>query len=293
MKDKIREILMRCGACAVGFAKAEPVEPQIFSRFREWLLRGDHAEMRYMENHEALRQDPRLLLPDARSIIVAAFPYGPSPAHGISAYACYPDYHDTLRKLLQAALAEFPSDANYRICIDSAPILERYWAWKSGIGIIGLNGALIVPGVGNRVFLTEIITTLPLEADTPLSEGCGNCGACMRACPTGALTPEGINCNRCLSYLTIEHRGEWTEQEHLAAMCTEAGRSTLFGCDRCMEACPWNVSDETGVGEQLESVVTLTKEDILNMSEKEFSRRFKGTSLKRAKYAGLVRNALL
>ena len=164
MKEEIRKILLEGGACAVGFAKAAEVDPGEWELFEEWLSRGRHAGMEYMRNHPQIRRDPRLLLEGANSIISIAFNYrgDTAPNSPVASYALGDDYHDVLRDLLNRCLNSFPTDAGYRICIDSAPILERYWARKAGVGFIGDNGALIVPGAGSMVFLAEIVTPLPL-----------------------------------------------------------------------------------------------------------------------------------
>lgn len=170
--------------------------------------------------------------------------------------------------------------------------MERYWAVKAGLGFIGDNGALIVPGIGNQVFLAEIITTHELEPTAPFEGECCHCGACRRACPTGALREDGtIDCNRCLSYLTIEHRGEWTDPVHIEAMRTPGARNTLFGCDRCLTVCPHNNPSAQrcpAMPSPLQEIVTLTAEDILNSDPTTLTKRLRGSCLKRAKTTGLT-----
>ena len=303
MKEEIRKLLLDAGACAVGFSKAGEVDSGEWSRFESWLMQGRHAGMEYMRDHAAIRRDPRLLLDGAHTVISIAFNYrGEStPRSPIAAYALGDDYHDVLRNLLRQCLEHFPKEAGYRICIDSAPILERYWARKAGIGIIGDNGALIVPGAGSMVFLAEIITTLELEPDMEWTRGCGSCGACRRSCPTGALSFSGdaIDCNRCLSYLTIEHRGDWTEQVHLDALtaASSKGRTPLFGCDRCLAVCPHNrgkvrAATIPGLSPRKE-ILAITPEDILSMEQSDFSTTFRRSPIKRGRFDGLRRNALM
>lgn len=314
MKAEIFNSLRQAGACAVGVATAEPVSADIWRRFDGWLGAERNAGMSYMANHSEIRRDPQLLLDGARSIICIAFPYyrgelrDPSLPE-ISYYALFSDYHDWVRSLIRnSGVGELlgREGTDWRICIDSAPIMERYWAWRAGLGIIGDNGALIVPGAGNRVILAEIISTLDLEPDKPIHGDCGHCGHCRDVCPTGALQPDGtIDCNRCLSYLTIEHRGEWTDPVHREAVSTTAGRHTLFGCDRCMAACPHNrhankqsdqysgqVADYGASPQPLPQIVNLTPKQILDSNPETLSRLLKGTCLKRAKPADLRRNAL-
>lgn len=173
-----------------------------------------------------------------------AFPYGltceeQAPPAGVSIYARGEDYHNVLKHRIGEVTNSLFSTGEWRVCVDSAPLPERYWAWKSGIGYLADNGALTVPGIGPEVFLAELLLIGDYEADKPLEMECRHCGACRRACPTGAMQADGtIDCRRCLSYLTIEHRGSWSDTEALKAMATDAGHLTIFGCDRCIAACP-------------------------------------------------------
>lgn len=304
----VKEALRQVGALAVGVAEACPVCDAAFQAFRAWLEAHHEAGMTYMRNHMEIRRDPRLLLEGTRSVICMAFPYGAGerdPAlPRISAYALIPDYHDEIRRRIRASqvsdiLGEEGRD--WRICVDSAPIMERYWAQEAGVGVIGDNGMLIVPNHGNRVFLAEIVTTVVLPPDGPIyalpgvSDGCGHCGLCGKACPTGALMQGGIiDCDRCISYLTIEHRGGWNDPRHIAAMHTPAGRRTLFGCDRCAEACPHNRAGDSfiPVAEPLSSIENLTAQDIMTLPPDQLAVCLRRSALKRAKRDGLLRNAL-
>lgn len=304
LREEIKSALREAGAVAVGVARAEEVEERAVESYAAWLGSGGAAGMAYMHNHLEIRRDPRLLLEGARSVVCMAFSYRTGRVRDpelprISAYALLPDYHDWIKRNIRMSgvgvlLGEEGRD--WRICVDSAPMMERYWAVKAGVGILGENGAVIVPGVGSEVFLAEIVTTLDLEADEPLGGDCGKCGRCRAACPTGALQENGtLDCGICLSYLTIEHRGDWTEERQKAAMGTAAGRSTLFGCDRCIAACPHNKKPGT-VARNLpavsEGVIGLTAGDIIHSEAAALSARLKGSCLKRAKREGLLRNAL-
>lgn len=251
-RQEIKDRLKDSGALAVGFAQASEVDPGVYDRWLRWIKEGRHAGMKYMELHGAVRKDPRLLLEGARSIISMAFSYN-SETHRdprlprISKYAFLPDYHDWIKKRIrQSGVADLLGEEHreWRICVDTAPIFERYWAQRAGIAFIGHNGNAVVPGAGGEVFLAEIICTAEFEYDNPLQIDCGSCMKCVGICPTGALGKErDIDCNRCISYLTIEHSGPWTEEVHREAMQTEAGRNTLFGCDRCVAVCPHNQPD--------------------------------------------------
>ena len=307
----IRRSLLEAGAIAVGYADAKGVEPSAIDAYKQWLDRGNHAGMAYMERHGELRADPRGLLPEARSVIACAFPFAPASEDDIApgriaAYAYGLDYHDVLRGRLQKAIRKIDpsSEAEWRICIDSAPIPERYWAQKAGIGFIGRNGAIIIPGHGSMVFIALILTSLTLPASSPINEKCLGCRRCLEACPGKAIADDGtVDSRRCLSYLTIEHRGPWISPEALSTVSTPAGRQCLFGCDICLRVCPHNrqipsstiaefyplptlkdLVEETGGPEKLQN-------RCLTMTQEEFSRLFKGSPIKRAKLAGLHRNA--
>lgn len=292
-----------CGACAVGTAVAGPVEQRVADNFESWLASGHNGGMGYMSNWREIRMDPRLLLEGARSVICTAFAY-PSSSGPIASYALGEDYHVVLRKVLEYAVERMRAvyGGEYRICVDSAPILERYWAEKCGVGFRGCNGLIIVPGIGSRVFLAEIVTTLSLPATPPLEYSCcADCRRCQQSCPAGALQADGtVDARRCLSYLTIEHRGEWDETG-AAAMATPAGRATLYGCDICQRVCPRN-SDAEASGlsaekirpefEPRSEVTALTAQMVAEMTQEEFSWIFRGSPIKRAKLAGLRRNAM-
>lgn len=302
MKSEIRDILLRSGAVAVGFAEAGEVEDCAQEEYRRWLEAGCHASMEYMEAHFGLRRDPRLLLQGAATVISLAFSYLPAERRDdsggyIACYAYGKDYHKALRKLLKAPLAEISAayGGEYRICIDSAPIMERYWAERSGIGFRGCNGALIVPGHGSMVFLAEILTTLEIVPDE-LSEGkCLDCGRCVAVCPGRALDGSGtVDSRRCINYLTIEHKGEWLDPEARETMNTPEGRETLFGCDRCLRVCPYNRDlPPTEINEfrLCEPARSLSRDSISSMTEEEFERLIVGTPVRRAGYSGLRRNA--
>lgn len=291
-KEELRKLLTDAGAEAVGFAAAEAVGKQEKSAYRAFLASGRHAHMAYLERNADLRRDPRTLLEGARTIISLAFSYWPGEETArkapVALYALGRDYHKALRSALRPACRELESryGCQTRICVDSAPIAERYWAWKAGLGVRGLNGCLILPGKGSFAVLAEILTTLEIEPDETLAGDCGRCGACLRACPTGALGSDGIDARKCLSYLTIEHKGDWPEGID--------GQGSLFGCDRCQSACPHN---RKPAGARLRDfsprpeVLALTAEECLKLSSEEFAARFAGSPLGRAGAEGLRRNA--
>lgn len=305
MKEEIRGILSDTGAVAVGFARAERVSLEAENNFDEWLASGSHAGMEYMANHRELRLDPRTLLEGTRTVISLAYSFAPQsfrdPSKGIIAcYAYFRDYHDVLRKLLKKTVKELEEKygGSYRICIDSAPVMERYWAVKSGIGKRGWNGSVIVPQAGSLCFLAEILTTLEIAPDQPQGEKCLECGACKKGCPGHAIGENGtIDSRRCISYLTIEHRGEWTSPEALETMSTPIGRNTIFGCDHCLRVCPHNhaavpISTTATLSPipTIPSILTISRSDIARMTEEDFAKTFQGSPIRRAKLSGLLRN---
>ena len=247
LNERLSEVLEETGAVAFGISPLHPVEDQEWKYFLRWIDAGMHAGMKYMENYPEIRRDPRLLIPGAQSIISIAFNYRqPNPFSGIATYALGKDYHKAIRRRLKKVVGAVKQEfgGEWRICIDSAPVLERYWARKCGVGErSGIHGNIIVPGVGSMVFLAELVTTLPLEPysshffetnrDTPetIEDPLSDCTVCKN----GALQPGGLldSC-RCINYLTIEHKGEFDDDQKKLA-----GQS-IFGCDRCLRIAPEN-----------------------------------------------------
>jgi len=233
------------GFVAIGFS--HPGRPMFFDQFRAWIAGGKHGEMAWIERHMPLREDPARLFEDCRTVITLAFPYSPNKpstpdGFSVARYA-EPnriDYHRRLRelgKILAGTIKEQYPGTKTRVCVDSAPILERSFAYSSGIGFIGKNNMLIVPGHGSYLFLLEVLSTalLPYPKTEVMKNGCGSCRLCLDACPTGALEgPFTLNAAKCLSYLTIEHRGV-VDGETARKM-----GDCFFGCDICQEVCPLN-----------------------------------------------------
>lgn len=300
----IGKIITATGASAFGVSPAMEVPEYISQAYRDWLTEGRQAGMAYMERNLEVRDDPRLLLEGAKSVISIAYSYRQPPCKEreglpyVAAYALGSDYHDVLREKLRPVVEALSKNygAVSRICIDSAPIHERYWAVRSGIGERCANGAVYVPGIGSEVFLAEIITTLELQETDGTrggkERGCNGCGVCRMICPGKAIMEDGtIDSRRCINYMTIEHRGDFTE-EHKGILRKTRG-VTLFGCDRCLQVCPLNRNQEPTSIEELrmrEVFRSLTAEKIMAMEQEEFSHRFKGSPLKRAKLVGLRRN---
>lgn len=293
LKEILRERFIQAGAVAVGFAKAEPVAEPAIASFQHWLQEGKHGALSYMENYPILRFNPTELLPGAHTIVSIAWPYLPPIMRKdslpfIARYAYAPDYHKSIRRIIKPIIKEIDKyqDAKWRICVDSAPVMERYWAVRSGVGFTGRNGCLIVPGYGSWVFLSELLTTLSLEADTPCIDNCRGCGACIKSCPTGALkVGNSPDCRLCLSALTIEQPGH--------APQLPPDQRTLAGCDRCQEVCPHNRSAKP---HQIEAfmpspqLLELSPAQIQEMSQDEFHTKFSGSALSRIGPEGLRAN---
>lgn len=293
LSAQIKEKAFELGFDACGIAKVAPIDTEA-AFFDRWIAMGCHAEMRYMENNRHVRFNPEGLVEGARSIISVALNYYPAsklPADAphIAYYAYGKDYHLVVKNKLRE-LWQFVSiigGGKARVFTDSAPILERYWAWKAGLGWIGKNTNLIIPGKGSFFFLGEVVTTLELDSDTPQQNRCGSCTRCLDACPTGALqAPRHLNASLCLSYLTIENRGEIPSRE-----AARLG-NRLYGCDTCQEVCPWNrFAQPTQVQAFRPSpaLLALKKEDLKNFSRDDYNRIFAQSAVKRAKYEGIIR----
>jgi len=294
---------LRARAVELGFDRfgiASLDRPAPADVLGSWLAAGRHAGLRYLARHPEVRCDPRRLLPGAACLISVALNYqraeaGRAEASGLSArvarFAQGLDYHEILRgRLMQLSgeLWRWVPDARWRVAVDTAPLLERHWAAAAGLGWIGRNGSLIVPGLGSWVVLGELLCDLPLPADAPLPSRCGTCRRCLEACPGGALSEAApLDARRCVSYWTVEHRGPFPE----------AGRPRLtpwlFGCDLCQEACPFN-RDAPGTREaawaEAPPWVDWDRARWQRLNAEAFERIFGRTPLARAGFEGLRRN---
>lgn len=257
MLADIRREVFAVGAYACGVVRAMPVTAEAVARYEEWLADGNAGNMDYLGRYGEVRRDPRLLLDGegARTLIVTLFAYQDNvhPAEGvpyIAHYALGQDYHDVLRRRLKTVIGQLRPrfGGKWRVCVDSAPLMERYWAARAGLGVIGDNGCLIVPGVGANFFIATIVTTAQMPTDDPVegTSHCLGCGRCVRACPTGALRGDGsVDARRCISYLTIE--------SHDDIPADIPTGNTLYGCDVCRRACPLACcKTDIGQGRQLE-----------------------------------------
>ena len=285
----------RLGFLSCGISKAEFLEEEA-SRFEAWLKAERNGKMGYMENHFDKRLDPRLLVPGAKSMISVLLNYyseeqQPEDVPKVSKYAYGADYHfvikDKLKELFNFIHQEI-GEVNGRVFVDSAPVMDRAWAEKSGLGWIGKNTNLISQKVGSYFFIAEMILDLDLEYDLPTSDHCGTCTACIDTCPTEAIVaPYQLDATKCISYLTIELK------DQLPAEFKGKMDNWAFGCDVCQDVCPWN-----RFSKQHNEPLFNTKPEILNYSKKDweeltsetFNMIFKNSAISRTKYEGLKRN---
>lgn len=294
--DLIKEIAMSLGFDACAICKAEAIDVDAEDRYLQWLKNSYHADMTYMSNNQDRRLDPSLLDDNLQSIVCLALNYYPQEKQlennpQIAYYAYGKDYHEVMKHkigLLFEKLKELYPDLAGRIFCDTAPILERYWAAKAGLGFIGKNSLLIIPKRGSYFFLGELMLNIELEYDKPLATNCGNCTRCISACPTQAIVKDKvIDSNRCISYQTIENKNEINKDvAPLLGNC-------FYGCDICQKACPWNKYAKPHSTEEFipsEALLNLTTDDIEQMTVEKYQTIFKGSAMKRAKYQGLKRN---
>jgi len=265
---------------AVGFSR--PHRPAYFDSFLNRLADRKHGDMTWLERKLEVREDPSKLLEGCQTIISLAYPY-PNARHEtedgyrVARYAdpSREDYHFRLKKLGEDLSEWIQKDypgSRARVCVDSSPILEKSIACQSGLGFIGKNTLLVIPGYGSYFFLVEILTTAPLQYPViePMPDSCGACTACMEACPTGALEkPYHLNALKCLAYLTIEHKGD------IPPALGPMMKKCFLGCDRCQEACPFNK------GALTTNVSMPSADEILHMGEEDFKKKFGRTSLAR------------
>jgi epoxyqueuosine reductase len=291
----IHDLARECGFQLCGVASAGPVDD--FARFRTWIDQGKAAEMKYLTDHRAdLRSNPENLLPGVKSIISVGLLYnGPEPYSTdfseadrgwISRYAWGEDYHTVLRTKLEklAVPPAVEAAGAFRICVDTAPLLERSLAQKAGLGWIGKNTCLINQNSGSWFFLGELLTTVQIEANPqPAPDRCGTCTRCIDACPTQALIPYELDANLCISYFTIELRSAIpdTKRSHLG--------SHIFGCDICQDVCPWNRQAPQSIEFQPGQFAP-PLEQMAELTESQFKAMFSHTPVSRAKYNGFLRN---
>lgn len=299
---KVKEKARRLGFTLTGVTKPGP--PDHLDFFQDWISKGFHASLDWIASERSLdmRSDPRAILPECQSILVLGCPY-PAPrgnlqGGNIAAYALNQDYHEVLSKRLQDLVRYIEEQAGTPVAnrwyTDTGPVLERELAQKAGLGWIGKNTALINKNKGSYFFLAEIFLGLDLDADPAHIETyCGSCTRCLDTCPTGALRePYTLDANRCISYLTIEHR------EEIPRELRPLMGDWIFGCDICQLVCPWNKpgAESTDILEELKPRPELTRINLIEemgLSQDQFSSRFKGSPVKRTKRQGYLRNVAI
>jgi len=292
----VKQAARAAGFQEVGIARAGPLDPGPLDRM---LARGAEADMAWLRTQRDVRLDPRLLLPGCRSVVALGVAHdGSTPEAGpgraaVARYARGRDYHTVLKKKLKVLVAELQgSDPGLRALpsADVGPVMEKAWAQRAGIGWVGKNGCLITTARGSWVLLAVVLLDRDLEPDAPHPERCGDCAACIPACPTGAIPEPGlVDARLCISFQTIERRG--AVPEGVAAHLGRWG----FGCDDCQTACPWNRGAGDASDPELRPVrhPSLELAELVRLTPEEFRARFHGTALARAGHAGLVRNGAL
>jgi epoxyqueuosine reductase len=297
---RIKEKAFELGFAKIGIVPAAPLGHED-EHLRKWLELGFHGKMRWMEREPEKRADPRRLLPSARSVIVTALNYYTPHVHEnlpekgkVSRYAWGDDYHDVTGEKLRALLNEIRAlapEAEGKICVDTAPMMDKAWAVRAGLGWLGKHSNLITKEYGSWVFIGAILTDLELDYETDtVSDHCGTCTACLDACPTQAIVaPFLVDSNRCISYATIELR-----DPELPAPVAQNLSGWIYGCDICQDVCPWNRFEQPTSESRFEprpGNVSAGIDEILELTPEEYSERFRRSAMKRTKLSGLQRNA--
>lgn len=302
LAEKIKQKALRLGFGIVGITDASPVKPKEIKVLRQWVEKKCPPDMKYMHRNFEKRTNPAALLKNAKSVICLAVNYKPpesknsgaaQPTGRIANYALYEDYHNFLKKRLHllkdyiTSIAE--SVPEFKLCVDSAPVAERSLAQRAGLGFIGKNHMLINPRLGPQLFLAEIITDLSLDIDRPVQKYCQRCNKCIEACPTGALQPDGtFDAEKCISYLTIEHRGS------IPSEVQEKIGDRLFGCDECVLACPYARQAPLCSNKEMKlhpHRKWISLKEILELTQHSFQEKFSNSPIRRTGLENLKRNA--
>lgn len=302
LSQEIKHKALELGFDLMGITDASPLNTEQVEMFTDWLKSGYAGQMSYLHRNFEKRTQPAELLKNAQSIICVGLNYKPpklkppdptAPMGKIANYAQYEDYHPFIKKRLRK-LSEFISSVTsqehkFKICVDSAPLAERALAARAGLGFIGKNRMLINPKLGPQIFLGEIIMTLKLPTDEAITNNCSNCDKCIKACPTGALMPDGqFDANKCINYLTIEYQGR------IPPDLAEKIADRLFGCDDCVLACPYQEDAPVCKNKQFKFYSNRAKLDlswILNLTRKDFDTEFADSTIRRTGLERLKRNA--
>ncbi len=296
----IKQKAIEIGFHKVGIAKAEELKTE-GEHLKEWLEMGLNGEMKWLEREPEKRSDPKILFPEAESIVVLAMNYYTPHEHAedeakgkISRYAWGDDYHEVVKEKLWELfnwIKEEIPEANGKVCVDTAPIMDKAWAVRAGLGWLGKHSNVITKEYGSWVFIGEVLLNLELDYETELVEDhCGTCTACLDACPTNAIVePFLVDSTACLSYATIELRSP-----ELPVEITENLEGWLYGCDICQDVCPWNRFEKPTEEERFEprpGNISVDLDEILALDAEAYARRFRRSAMKRTKLHGLKRNA--
>jgi epoxyqueuosine reductase len=298
LSDRIKSKAIELGFCKVGITRAVALE-QEGRLLQEWLSRGYHGTMGWMARNVEQRVDPKKVLPNAKSVVVVAMNYYTEARHSedpdtgkISRYAWGDDYHEImlprLEKLLHSIKQEVPT-VQGKVYVDTGPVMDKVWAGRAGIGWEGKHTNMISREVGSWIFLGEIILDISLEYDEPTADYCGTCTRCIDACPTDAIVePYVLDSNLCISYLTIEHKGD------IPDALSSQFENWIYGCDICQDVCPWNQKFSKPTSDRAfgprDGNLSPNLHKLGEMSEEEFRREFRRSPIKRTKHPGLMRN---
>ncbi len=298
LTDDIHQKALQLGFSQCGFSKADPIDKKEISYVEKWLSKGKHATMHWLEHNKEKRYNPQKLSEDAKTIISLTFNYFPNTIidkknnYVISKYAYGKDYHYIMKKKLRLLLQFIEEKTGKRkaaIFVDSAPVLERYWAHKSGLGFIGKNTCLISKKKGSFFFIGNILIDIELEYNNYITNDfCGSCTRCIDACPTNALKPFELDANRCISYITIEYRGK-----QIPEYFKDKISNNIFGCDICQDICPWNryaTTHNEPAFEPSEKILSIQKTDWETLDKPHYKQLFKHTPIERAGFKQLKRN---
>lgn len=304
ISQEIKHKAIELGFDLIGITDASPLNTRHIELLRDWLKSGCAGQMSYLHNNFEKRTQPALLLENAQSVICVGLNYKPpkqkpkqpepaAPMGKVASYAQYEDYHAFIKERLHK-LTEFISSSGgqqhkFKTCVDSVPLAERSLAYKAGLGFIGKNRMLINPTIGPQIFLGEIITTLKLSTDNPITHNCSNCDKCIKACPTSALMPDGqFDANKCINYLTIEYKGR------IPSDMAEKTGDRIFGCNECVIACPYQKNAPVCKNKQFKRYNNRAQLDlsrILNLTQQDFDTEFADSTIRRSGLDRLKRNA--
>ena len=292
----MKETAQKLGFQQCGIAKAEKLSEEAL-HLEQWLAKGFQGQMSYMANHFDMRLDPRELVPGARSVVSLLYNYYPkkdlatSDSYKIAKYAYGEDYHHVIKSKLKdfmSLLNEQIGPVEGRVFVDSAPVLERQWAQKAGLGWLGKNSLLLNKSMGSFFFIAELIIDIPLVPDQPVLDHCGTCTKCIDDCPTEAIPAAGVvDGSKCISYLTIELK------EAIPSSFAGLMEDWIFGCDICQDVCPWNRFSRPNEDPKLapsDDLAKMNKQDWQELTQEVFGQIFKKSAVKRTKYVGLKRN---